>query len=123
MRRPIVIGNWKMNGDSVSIRDLLGGLTSQWSGVHQAEVAVCAPYPYLGLCADQLENTNIGLGAQDLSVQSSGAYTGEVAGQMLTDVGCGYVLVGHSERREYHAESSVEPPFFSHPSMCIIIKI
>ncbi|SMF00727.1 triosephosphate isomerase [Alteromonadaceae bacterium Bs31] len=106
MRRQIVIGNWKMNGSSAANQKLLEGLTSQWSGVHQAEVAVCPPYPYLSAAAVQLENSNIGLGAQDVSKHVSGAYTGEVSGEMLVDVGCNYVLVGHSERREYHKESS-----------------
>jgi len=106
MRRQIVIGNWKMNGDSASNQSLLAGLCKQWAGVHQAEVAVCPPYPYLAAAAGVLENTNIGLGAQDLSKSANGAFTGEVSGDMLVDVGCRYVLVGHSERREYHKESS-----------------
>lgn len=106
MRRQIVIGNWKMNGDSRFNRELLSGLTRAWSGVHQSEVAVCVPYPYLVAAAQQLENSNIGLGAQDLSQHANGAYTGDVSASMLTDVGCRYVLVGHSERREYHRESS-----------------
>lgn len=106
MRRPIVIGNWKMNGSKSANQDLLSGLCKQWTGVHQTEVAVCPPYPYLAVAAAKLENTNIGVGAQDLSTKASGAYTGEVSGEMLVDTGCRYVLVGHSERREYHRESS-----------------
>lgn len=106
MRRKIVIGNWKMNGDSQFTSELLTALSEAWSGVHKAEVAVCPPYPYLGQAASLLEHTNIGFGAQDVSVNENGAYTGEVSATMLTDVGCQYVLVGHSERREYHNESS-----------------
>lgn len=106
MRRQIVIGNWKMNGDSRFNRELLDQLSSSWTGVHQAEAAICAPYPYLAAAAQQLENTNIGLGAQDVSQHANGAYTGEVSAAMLSDVGCRYVLVGHSERREYHKETS-----------------
>ncbi|WP_045857839.1 triose-phosphate isomerase [Teredinibacter purpureus] len=106
MRRKIVIGNWKMNGSVSANQELLASLTEQWGGVHQSEMAVCPPYPYLAAAAVQLEKSNIGLGAQDLSVQESGAYTGEVSGSMLVDSGCQYVLVGHSERREYHSESS-----------------
>lgn len=106
MRRQIVIGNWKMNGDSRFNQQLLKGLTSAWTGVHQAEVAVCVPYPYLIAAAQQLENSNIGLGAQDLSQHANGAYTGDVSASMLIDTGCRYVIVGHSERREYHRESS-----------------
>ncbi len=106
MRRQIVIGNWKMNGDSHFNRELLSDLTSTWTGVHQTEVAVCVPYPYLVAAAADLENSNIGLGAQDLSKNDNGAFTGDVSASMLTDVGCRYVIVGHSERREYHRESS-----------------
>lgn len=106
MRRPIVIGNWKMNGSTSANQKLLAALCEQWTGVHQTEVAVCPPYPYLVAAAAKLGNTNIGVGAQDLSTKASGAYTGEVSGEMLVDAGCRYVLVGHSERREYHAESS-----------------
>ncbi|WP_028883170.1 triose-phosphate isomerase [Teredinibacter turnerae] len=106
MRRPIVIGNWKMNGDYAANRELLTGLVEQWTGVHQAEVAVCPPFVYLAQAAELLENTNIGFGSQDISKHASGAYTGEVSGPMLSDVGCRYALVGHSERREYHAETS-----------------
>ncbi len=106
MRRPVVIGNWKMNGGTAFTQDLLKTLADKWAGVHQAEVAVCPPFPYLPLTSQVLENTNISWGAQDVSTQKNGAYTGEVAGDMLVDFGCKYVLVGHSERREYHGESS-----------------
>lgn len=106
MRRNIVIGNWKMNGDSQFTSELLTTLSEEWTGVHNAEVAVCPPYPYLAKAASMLEHTNIGFGAQDVSVNANGAYTGEVSATMLADLGCQYVLVGHSERREYHGESS-----------------
>jgi len=106
MRRPIVIGNWKMNGKSEFTRSLLDGFAGKWGGVHDAEVAVCPPYPYLALASEVLDHTNISWGAQDLSVHDEGAYTGEVSASMLVDCGCKYVIVGHSERREYHGESS-----------------
>lgn len=106
MRRPIVIGNWKMNGTIDFSRDLLMELSKKWAGIHQAEIAVCPAYPYLGVASDVLEQTNIAWGAQDISVQAEGAYTGEVSAAMLVDCGCKYVIVGHSERREYHKESS-----------------
>ncbi|MBX2857857.1 MAG: triose-phosphate isomerase [Cellvibrionaceae bacterium] len=106
MRRKIVIGNWKMNGDLQFSRKLLGELASQWTGVHNAEVAVCPSYPFLLPALFELEQTNISVGAQDLSVNEKGAFTGDVSGGMLSDIGCRYVLVGHSERREYHGESS-----------------
>ncbi len=106
MRRPIVVANWKMNGDLDFTRNLLGELCEAWAGVHNAEVAVCPPYPYLALASDMLEQTNIYWGSQDISDKDSGAYTGEVSADMLVDCGCKYAIVGHSERREYHNESS-----------------
>lgn len=106
MRRPLVIGNWKMNGSAEFTQDLLAGLAKDWVGVHKAEMVVCPPYLYLPQTSQILENTNISWGAQDLSIQKSGAYTGEIAANMLADFGCKYVIVGHSERREYHGETS-----------------
>jgi triosephosphate isomerase len=106
MRRSIVIGNWKMNGSLDFTRNLLGELTDLWAGVHQTEVAVYPSFPYLSLTADVLENTNIAWGGQDLSDKKSGAFTGAVSAEMLVDCGCKYVLVGHSERREYNSETS-----------------
>ncbi|WP_096086081.1 triose-phosphate isomerase [Agaribacterium haliotis] len=105
MRRPTVIGNWKMNASFAQTADLLAGLSEGWTGVHQAEVAVCPPYPYLAKAAELLEQSNIAFGAQDLSQHASGAYTGQVSADMLLDLGCKYVLVGHSERREYQGET------------------
>ena len=106
MRRATVVGNWKMNASLESTTSLLSGLIEGWSGVHQAEVAVCVPFPYLAKSAEWLEESNIAFGAQDLSVHEKGAYTGEVSADMLLDFGCKYVIVGHSERREYHSEQS-----------------
>ncbi len=106
MRRPTVVGNWKMNASLEQTTNLLAGLTEGWSGVHQAEVAVCVPYPYLPKTAELLEQSNIAFGAQDLSEHASGAYTGQVSADMLLDFGSKYVIVGHSERREYQNESS-----------------
>lgn len=108
MRRPLVIGNWKMNGSAEFTRDLLAGLAKDWVGVHKAEMVVCPPYLYLSQTSQILENTNISWGAQDLSIQKSGAYTGEISADMLADFGCKYVIVGHSERREYHGETSAQ---------------
>jgi len=106
MRRPMVVGNWKMNSSLEFCAELLNGLSAGWSGVHNAEVAVCPPYPYLAKAAELLEQSNIAYGAQDLSQHESGAYTGQVSAEMLLDFGCKYVIVGHSERREYQRESS-----------------
>jgi len=105
MRQPLVAGNWKMNGSRESIEVLLGGLKSGIGAVNVAEVAVCAPSIYLLDVQSQLQGTAIAWGGQDLSTETSGAFTGEIAASMLTDFGCKFVIVGHSERRAYHAES------------------
>jgi triosephosphate isomerase len=104
MRRPLVAGNWKMNGSRDSVAALLDGLLAGIDQVANAEVAVCPPFVYIAEAAARLDGGPIALGAQDLSAHTAGAYTGEVAGPMLADYGCHYVIVGHSERRAYHAE-------------------
>jgi triosephosphate isomerase (TIM) len=103
MRRKLVIGNWKMNGNRVANAELLAALKQ--AGPSVAEVAVCAPVPYLADVALSLQGAGIAWGAQDCSAFESGAYTGEVSASMLAEFGCRYVLVGHSERRAFHAES------------------
>lgn len=105
MRQPLIAGNWKMNGSRESIDMLLEGIKSGLAEVKSAEVAVCPPFVYLSTVQAHLEGTAIAWGGQDISTHASGAYTAEVAGSMLTDFGCKYVIVGHSERRSYHAES------------------
>ncbi|MEW8138613.1 MAG: triose-phosphate isomerase [Candidatus Thiodiazotropha endolucinida] len=105
MRRPLVAGNWKMNGSLESVRSLLDGISRGVDDVKSTEVAVCPPYIYLPEVEKLLSGSDIAWGGQDLSTESSGAYTGEVAASMLNDFGCKYVIVGHSERRTYHAES------------------
>jgi triosephosphate isomerase (TIM) len=102
-RRKLVVGNWKMNGSRASNAELLAALKA--AGPWVAEVAVCAPFPYLGDTALSLQGDAIGWGAQDCSAFESGAYTGEVSAAMLVEFGCRYVLVGHSERRAYHSET------------------
>ena len=102
-RRKLVVGNWKMNGTRVANIELLAAIRAE--GPFAAEVAVCAPFPYLADVALSLQGSNIGSGAQDCSAHESGAYTGEVSAAMLAEYGCRYVIVGHSERRAYHAES------------------
>lgn len=103
MRRKLVVGNWKMNGGRVANAELLAALkeAEPWD----AGVAVCAPFPYLADVALSLQGSRILWGAQDCSAHESGAYTGEVSAGMLAEFGCQYVIVGHSERRAYHAES------------------
>jgi len=105
MRQPLVAGNWKMNGSRESVEALLNGLKGGMGEVKVAEAAVCAPFIYIPDVQEQLQDSAISWGGQDVSVHASGAYTGETACSMLTDFGCKYVIVGHSERRSYHQES------------------
>lgn len=104
MRRKLIAGNWKMNGSLAANAALLGGIKSE---LHQpaCDVAVCVPAPYFAQCQSELKGSAIAWGGQDVSEHESGAYTGEVSVAMLLDFGCRYVIVGHSERRTYHAEN------------------
>ena len=102
-RRKLVVGNWKMNGTRASNAELLATLKA--AGPWGAEVAVCAPYPYLADVVLSLQGSGMSWGAQDCSAHEPGAFTGEVAAAMLADFGCRYVITGHSERRALHAES------------------
>ena len=99
-----IFGNWKMNG-SLAANAALLDLLKQGLGHAGCEIAVCAPAPYLAQLQSLLSGSAVAIGAQDLSVHTSGAFTGEVSGAMLREFGVRYVLVGHSERRQYHAES------------------
>ncbi|WP_343626809.1 triose-phosphate isomerase [Roseateles puraquae] len=103
MRRKLVVGNWKMHGSRAANAQLLAGLKE--AGPWNADVAVCVPFPYIAETALALTGAAIAYGAQDCSAHEQGAYTGEVSSAMLSDIGCRYVIVGHSERRAYHAES------------------
>ncbi|MEJ2621127.1 MAG: triose-phosphate isomerase [Candidatus Thiodiazotropha sp.] len=105
MRRPLVAGNWKMNGSLESVRSLLDGIKDGVGAVTNAEVAVCPTAIFIPEAQQRLTGTEVAWGGQDLSTETSGAYTGEVAASMLNDFACKYVIVGHSERRTYHNES------------------
>ncbi len=105
IRRPLVAGNWKMHGSHAEAARLVGELLTRGAGTGAAEVVVCPPFLYLAEVYRQLAGSRIGLGAQDLCAEDSGAHTGEVSAGMLADVGCHYVIVGHSERRALYGES------------------
>ena len=105
MRRKIVAGNWKLHGS----RDFANTLVAELAKglpLENVDVVVLPPMPYLGGLIEDFEGKAIAFGAQDLSSNQSGAYTGEVSAAMLVDIGARYGLVGHSERRQFHAESS-----------------
>ncbi len=107
-RKRLVMGNWKMHGSLAANAALLDGLVSGAARAGDAELAVCAPFPYLAQLRDALAGTPISWGAQDVSVHAQGAYTGEVSAGMLADFGCTWVLCGHSERRALHGENSAQ---------------
>ena len=104
MRQPLVAGNWKMNGSLAGVAELLDGIKAGMGDVRTAEVAVCPPFVFIPEVAARLQGTGIAWGGQNLSTHASGPYTGEVAASMLTDFGCKYVIVGHSERRTLYGE-------------------
>jgi triosephosphate isomerase len=103
-RKPLIAGNWKMNGGLAANEALLRALLAQ-VGTPAAEVAVCAPAPYLAQLQSLLNGSPIAWGSQDVSAHEQGAYTGEISVAMLHDFGCRFAIVGHSERRQYHGET------------------
>ncbi len=107
MRKPLVAGNWKMNGSREGAlrltQDLVQGLDA--ATLAQAEVLLCPPFVHLPEAARALKGSGLMLGAQDLCAEDNGAYTGEISGPMLKDFDCAYVIVGHSERRSLYGES------------------
>ncbi|MEI7770973.1 MAG: triose-phosphate isomerase [Chloroflexales bacterium] len=105
MRTPIIAGNWKMYKTVAEGRELVAGLLAGLGGTADREVVVCPPYTALYPLGELLAGTPIALGAQELFYESQGAFTGAVAPQMLRDVGCTYVIVGHSERRQFFGDT------------------
>lgn len=104
MRKPLVAGNWKMHGSRSDNADLVRSLLDLLPAQGAAEVLVCPPFVYLLETSRLLKGSDVALGAQSLCAEAQGAFTGEVSGAMLRDVGCRYVLVGHSERRQVYGE-------------------
>ena len=104
MRRRIVAGNWKLHGTRAFATALVAEIAAM--PVSGVELVILPPLPYIGDLIEDFEGTPLVFGAQDVSSNEQGAYTGEVSASMLVDVGARYGLVGHSERRQYHAETS-----------------
>lgn len=102
MRKKLVAGNWKMHGSLAENAALLSALKPALAGI---EAVVCVPFPYLAQAQAELAGSSIAWGAQNVSEQAKGAFTGEVSASMLLDFGCTYVIVGHSERRSLYGES------------------
>ena len=104
MRRPLIAGNWKMHGSRAENAELIEALLLGLPGQTPVEIAVCPPFVYLWEAARLLKSSSIALGAQSVCADALGAFTGEVSAGMLKDVGCRYVIVGHSERRAIYKE-------------------
>jgi triosephosphate isomerase len=104
MRRPFVAGNWKMHGSRAENAQLIDELMQGIPAQTTAEIAVCPPFVYLWEVARSLKSSAVALGAQSVCAEGIGAFTGEVSASMLKDVGCKYVIVGHSERRSIYRE-------------------
>ena len=105
MRQPMVAGNWKMNGSSDSVKQLIAGIKAGLGSVNKAEVVVCPPAVYIPAVTADAAGTVIKVGSQNICDQDQGAFTGEIAGSMLNDFGCEYAIIGHSERRSLYGES------------------
>ena len=103
--RPLIAGNWKMNMDLAASESLAKDLLTGVGAAAKFEMAVCPPAPYLGAVLGVLEGSMISVGGQDCHQNASGAHTGDTSAAMLADLGCTYVIVGHSERRADHGES------------------
>jgi len=104
MRQPLIAGNWKMNGSKASAKELLAGVVAGAAEIRSSEIAVCPPFPFLQMAQEALSGSQVRLGAQNVSTEESGAFTGEVSAAMLADFGCQYVICGHSERRSLYGE-------------------
>ncbi|MFP8489039.1 triose-phosphate isomerase [Gracilimonas sp. Q87] len=106
MRRLLIAGNWKMNCGPYDAAELLEGLIEKKSEIDEnVDVLVCPPFVSIGMAVKYLYDTDIQVGAQNLHFEENGAYTGEISGSMLAESGCNYVIVGHSERRQYFGET------------------
>lgn len=108
MRKPLIAGNWKMNTDSGSAAELARGIAARADQFTSAELLVCPPSPYLALVRDAIGDAAVGLGAQNMYHEPSGAFTGEISPAMLADIGAQYVILGHSERRHVFGETDQE---------------
>lgn len=104
MRTPLVVGNWKMNGRLAEATALAKAVVEQTAAYASVERAVCPPFVHLSAVAEVLAGSGVGLGAQNCADSAPGAHTGDVAAQMLADLGVGYVILGHSERRQFDHE-------------------
>ncbi len=106
MRIPVIAGNWKMNKTVAEAVELVTALKSALADASGVKAVVCPPYLAVKTVADVLKDSNIGVGAQNLYWEDAGAYTGEISAEMLLEAGAAYVIIGHSERRQYFGETN-----------------
>ena len=107
VRIPLIAGNWKMHGSTAQVNLLIHGILKKAADYKEIEIVVCPPFVYLQQVHGLIKDSSVLLGAQNLYLATQGAYTGEISGEMLRDIGCRYVLVGHSERRMLFQEDLV----------------
>ncbi len=105
MRKPILVGNWKMYKNINEAIKLVNDLKIKVADVKDREIAICPPYTALSKVKEKIKDSNIKMGAQNVYWEEKGAFTGEISPSMLKDVGCDYVIIGHSERRQYFNET------------------
>ena len=101
-RKLIIAGNWKMNKTVTESLVLVGDLKNELANIKEVDIVICPPFTALCEVSKTLRDSNIRLGAQDMSEHNAGAYTGEIAAEMLKELSVRYVILGHSERRQYH---------------------
>ena len=108
MRKPFIAGNWKMNLDKAGAVALAKAVVAQTAARADVEIAVCPPNVYLDAVSGVLAGSQVGLGGQNMCAEPKGAFTGECSAAMLKDVGCKYVILGHSERRHIYKETDAD---------------
>lgn len=105
MRKPFIAANWKMNKTSSETREFISSFVPAVKDVTDVDIVLAPPFTSLAIASENLKNSNVLLAAQDMFYEEKGAYTGEVSPLMIVDIGCNYVIIGHSERRQYFNET------------------
>ena len=105
MRRTVIAGNWKMNMTPAKTREFIAELAPMVAGMDKCDIVLCVPYVDIATAVEAAKGTNIKIGAENVHYEKSGAFTGEISAEMLTEIGTEYVVIGHSERRQYFGET------------------